>query len=150
MMCSSFEETVKTIPDVGSTDEWTTMIIHEYFHGFQYKHKPYMDYYENEIVQIQPDSLTTFYKKLPWFKQSIDAENQLLLDAIAEKDSIQTKKLIQAFGINENKEDGNFNRNINLALTNLKSVMKLWKALPDMLNFRYTRILLIENPMKVC
>jgi hypothetical protein len=64
MMCSSFEETVKTIPDVGSMDEWTTMIIHEYFHGFQYKHKPYMDYYENEIVQIQPDSLTTFYKKL--------------------------------------------------------------------------------------
>lgn len=97
MMCSSFEETVKTIPDVGSTDEWTTMIIHEYFHGFQYKHKPYMDYYENEIVQIQPDSLTTFYKKFPWFKQSIDAENLLLLDAIAEKDSIQTKKLIQAF-----------------------------------------------------
>jgi hypothetical protein len=62
MMCSSFEETVKTIPDVGSTDEWTTMIIHEYFHGFQYKHKPYMDYYEKEIVQIQPDSLSAFTK----------------------------------------------------------------------------------------
>jgi Fe-S oxidoreductase len=84
------------------------MIIHEYFHGFQYKHKPYMDYYENEIVQIQPDSLTTFYKKLPWFKQSIDAENQLLLDAIAEKDSIQTKKLIQAFWNKRKQRRGQF------------------------------------------
>lgn len=97
MMCSSFEETVKTIPDVGSTDEWTTMIIHEYFHGFQYKHKPYMEYYEKEIVQIQPDSLSAFYKTVPWFKESIDIENRFLLEAISEKDNIKTAKILRDF-----------------------------------------------------
>jgi hypothetical protein len=110
MMCSSFEETVKTIPDVGSTDEWTTMIIHEYFHGFQYKHKPYMEYYEKEIVQIQPDSLSAFYKTVPWFKESIDAENQFLLEAISEKDNIKTKKILRIFGLKENKEGKNSKR----------------------------------------
>jgi hypothetical protein len=97
MMCSSYEETFKKIPSVGSTDEWTTMIMHEYFHGYQYKHKPYMDYYEKEIVQIQPDSLMAIYKDNSWFKKSIDEENQLLLKALNQKDSLNTSKIIADF-----------------------------------------------------
>lgn len=97
MMCSSYEETSKTIPNVLSTEEWTTMIMHEYFHGYQYKHKPYMDYYEKEIVQIQPDSLTAVYKNNSWFKNSIDKENELLLKAITETNNIKITNIIKDF-----------------------------------------------------
>ena len=97
MMCSSYEETYKTIPKVLSTEEWTTMIMHEYFHGYQYKHKPYIDYYEKEIVQIQPDSLKEIYKNNNWFKNSIDAENELLLKAISETDIVKTANIIKDF-----------------------------------------------------
>ena len=97
MKCSSYEEVFKTIPMVLSTEEWVTMVMHEYFHGFQYKHKPYMDYYEKNIVQIQPDSLNSIYKNNSWFKESIDRENQLLLNAIEETDIAKTEKLIETF-----------------------------------------------------
>ncbi|MBI3235659.1 MAG: hypothetical protein HYZ42_16750 [Bacteroidetes bacterium] len=103
MMCSSYEETFKKIPAVGSTDEWTTMIMHEYFHGYQYKHQPYMDYYEKEIVQIQPDSLTAIYKSNNAYKKSIDEENQLLLKALNETDSLNTRKHIAEFFSLRNK-----------------------------------------------
>jgi hypothetical protein len=103
MMCSSYEETFKKIPSIGSTDEWITMVMHEYFHGYQYKHKSYIEYYENEIVQIQPDSLVAIYKNNDWFKKSIDEENQLLLKALGEKDNISTKKIIKDFFSLRNK-----------------------------------------------
>jgi hypothetical protein len=90
MQCSSFEETKKIVSQINCTEEWITMIIHEYFHGFQYKHAGYMKYYEDEIVQLQPDSLLGFYKQNEWYKKSIDAENEFLLKALAHdnKDSI--------------------------------------------------------------
>lgn len=97
MMCSSYEETFETIPDVFSTEEWTTMIMHEYFHGFQFKHKSFIDYYEKEIVEIQPDSLSKIYKNHLWFKKSIDKENDLLLSAINESDTLKIKNLLNAF-----------------------------------------------------
>lgn len=103
MMCSSYEETYKTIPKVLSTEEWTTMIMHEYFHGYQYKHKTYIDYYENEIVQIQPGSLVEIYKNNSWFKKSIDEENQLLIKALKENNSLNTRKLIADFFALRNK-----------------------------------------------
>jgi hypothetical protein len=97
MKCSSYEEVHKKIPDVLSTEEWFTMIMHEYFHGFQYKHKPYIEYYEKNIVQVQPDSLISIYKNNQWFKNSIDKENQILLQAISENDTIKTRQLIDSF-----------------------------------------------------
>lgn len=99
MKCSSYEEVFKTIPSVQSTEEWTTMIMHEYFHGFQYKHSSYISYYEQNIVQIQPDSLAAMYSHYKWFKKSIDKENQILLQAITEKDSVQTMRLVDSFFI---------------------------------------------------
>jgi len=97
MMCSGYEETFKTIPKVLSTKEWATMVIHEYFHGFQFKHQAFLGYYEKEIAYIPEDSLTSMYKNNLWFKKSIDQENQFLLQAIAEKDSIKTIQLIDSF-----------------------------------------------------
>lgn len=103
MNCSSYEDVYKAIPDVSSTEEWATMIIHEYFHGFQYKHKSFVKYFENEIAQIPEDSLRSVYKNNAWFKESIDKENQLLLKALDENDSINTKKLIGDFFSLRNK-----------------------------------------------
>ena len=97
MKCSSFEEARKTIPQLLSTEEWTTMIMHEYFHGFQYKHLPYISNYENNIAAIQPDSLTAVYKNNSWFKNSIDKENDLLLQALSETDERKTINLIDSF-----------------------------------------------------
>ncbi len=97
MKCSSFEMAKKTIQKVKSTEQWTTMIMHEYFHGFQYKHQNYMNYYENNIVQIQPDSLTTVYDNNIWFKEKMDTENGLLLQAIEATDRVKTDSLIAAF-----------------------------------------------------
>ncbi len=97
MNCSGFEETSKTIPDVLSTEEWITMIMHEYFHGFQYKHQAYLDFYEKNIVQVQPDSLKSIYKNQDWFKTSIDKENDYLLQAIEEKDELKRMILINNF-----------------------------------------------------
>ena len=45
MHSSSFEITHRTIPGVDFTEQWVTMIIHEYFHGFQFQHKPFLDYF---------------------------------------------------------------------------------------------------------
>jgi len=97
MKCSSYEETSRTIPDVLSTEEWVTMIMHEYFHGFQYKHQNYIDFYEKNIVQIQPDSLKSIYKNHDWFRNSIDQENIFLLKAIDETDNTKRDSLIDAF-----------------------------------------------------
>jgi hypothetical protein len=97
MKCSSFEEASKKIPQLTSTEQWTTMIMHEYFHGFQYKHLPYISNYENNIAAIQPDSLNAVYKHNSWFKNSIDKENDLLLQAISETDDRKTRSLIDSF-----------------------------------------------------
>ena len=97
MKCSSFEITNKTIPEVPTTEQWATMIMHEYFHGFQYKHQAYINYYEKNIVQIQPDSLKSIYKNNLWFKEKIDLENNLLLQAIIEKDSSKTNFIVDSF-----------------------------------------------------
>lgn len=97
MKCNSYEEVYKTIPQVHSTEQWATMVMHEYFHGYQYKHKPFVDYYEKEIAIIQEDSLKSIYKNNAWFKKSIDEENKLLLTAINENDSVIRKKIIADF-----------------------------------------------------
>ena len=97
MTCSSVETAKEKIPVLQSTEQWATMIMHEYFHGFQYKHASYIRYYEDSIVHIQPDSLHAIYKNNTWFKASIDTENNLLLYAIVEKDSTKKNKIIDSF-----------------------------------------------------
>lgn len=97
MNCSSFEITKKTIPGVNSTEQWATMVIHEYFHGFQYKHKTFLDYFVNNIAQIPADSLERIYKSNRWFKASIDKENNLLLSALKSNNNQEIKNDINSF-----------------------------------------------------
>ena len=97
MNASSFEITRNTIPDVNSTEQWATMIIHEYFHGFQYKHPGYLECFEKNVVSIHEDSLKRIYKSNTWFKESIDKENDALLSAINSTDDKEIKQLIKTF-----------------------------------------------------
>jgi hypothetical protein len=97
MNCSSFEITRNIVPDVNSTEEWTTMILHEYFHGFQFKHTEFVRYFEKNITTISEDSLKKIYQAQTWFKKSVDKENELLLRALKEADQKNVKNLLRSF-----------------------------------------------------
>lgn len=97
MRCSSFEITKNTVPGVNSTEQWITMLLHEYFHGFQFKHDAHLDYFEKKIISVPADSLTNIYRSQKWFKESVDKENTLLLSAIRNVDNNKTKDLIDSF-----------------------------------------------------
>jgi len=81
MNCSSLELTNKFVPDVHSTEMWSTMVVHEYFHGFQYKHAQFRDFYEKN-VNVIADTLKSLYRNNDWYKESVDRENSLLLKAL--------------------------------------------------------------------
>ncbi len=81
MNCSSPELTNKFVPDVHSTEMWATMVMHEYFHGFQFKHPQFLDLYKKNVT-VSADSLKALYNNNDWFKKSVDRENELLLEAL--------------------------------------------------------------------
>jgi len=81
--CSSFEDAEKMIPAL-TFAAWQSMIVHECFHAFQYKHKAYVlnAVATNTINAALGDSLQQLYAVNGWYKQSIDQENTMLLTAI--------------------------------------------------------------------
>lgn len=97
MNCSSVEITKKIIPSVRSTEEWATMIMHEYFHGFQFKHPNFLDYFEQNISSTSQNILKQIYKDNDWFKKCVDEENRVLLLALAATDSTEISRLIKSF-----------------------------------------------------
>jgi hypothetical protein len=96
MNCSSFEVTQKMVHDVHSTEQWTTMVIHEYFHGFQFKHPAHLAYFGKNIA-VSADTLQEIYKSHGWFKASVDQENAMLLAALDAADEKQTQSLVDSF-----------------------------------------------------
>jgi hypothetical protein len=97
MHCSSLEETRKVVKDVGSTEVWVTMVVHEYFHGFQFQHKNYLQYFADSIATFQKSKLKALYSANTWFKEKVDRENELLLQALATDDQVEVRKLISTF-----------------------------------------------------
>lgn len=97
MRCSSPEQTSKTIPDVTTVKEWATMVMHEYFHGFQFKQDGFLNAYETIFAICPQDTLSTLQAQLEWYKKSILQENELLLKAIDAPDLDATKAHIRAF-----------------------------------------------------
>ena len=95
--CSSLEQTSRTIPDVTSVDAWATMVMHEYFHGFQFKNDGYLDIYEAITDAVLPDTLPTLVASHDWYKESITWENDLLLKVIDTNDIEEAKAYIQLF-----------------------------------------------------
>ena len=96
MKCSSPELTDKFIPDVYTTEMWSTMVMHEYFHGFQFKHAQFLDFYHKN-VNISADTLNRLYKSNNWFKESVDKENELLLKAIDSYSETDIQQAIEEF-----------------------------------------------------
>jgi hypothetical protein len=52
MNCSSLEITQRFVQDVNSTEQWATMVLHEYFHGFQFKHPTDLDYFGKKYSHV--------------------------------------------------------------------------------------------------
>lgn len=96
MNCSSLEITRTVIPGVNSTEQWATMVLHEYFHGYQYKHNNYLVDFEKHAIEPE-DSLRHLYSTNKWFKERIIKENDLLLKALSCKDKLETRKLLIDF-----------------------------------------------------
>ena len=97
MRCSSLEQTSRTVPDVTSVNEWATMVMHEYFHGFQFKNDGYLDVYETITNAVLPDTLIELSACHDWYRESITRENDLLLKAIDANDIETSRANTQAF-----------------------------------------------------
>jgi len=122
MNCSGVEITQRYIPDVSSTEEWATMVIHEYFHGFQFKHKKFIDYYEKNIVFTSQKELLKLYKTNDWFKLSVDKENKILLSALGSKNKNETFKLIKQFFVLRDKRRNKTMQKLRIDIKNLEAV----------------------------
>jgi hypothetical protein len=103
MHASSLEITKKIIEDVNSIEMWSTMVLHEYFHGFQFKHLKNQNHIKNSIAYFRQDSLYGIYKSNSWFKTAIDNENKFLLDAIEAKNPNERIQLIDSVFMSRNK-----------------------------------------------
>lgn len=74
----SFDLTKKLI---GITDlqDWSIMVIHELFHGYQRLIPEFKDYYSQLEIPGGPDEfLAKYHHELDWYKESIHHENELL------------------------------------------------------------------------
>jgi hypothetical protein len=112
MNCSSFEITHQTVPDVNSTEQWATMVIHEYFHGYQFKHQAHMTHFEKHIA-VSSDTLKKIYNSNPWFKESVDKENKMLLEALKDVNNKQVRTLIDSFFVLRDKRRVQTKLNLN-------------------------------------
>lgn len=89
MLCSDVETMNKFVPEFNKTEDWLQLVMHEYFHSYQFSHKPTFTYLANTI-KIPADTLDKIYAKSEWFSRELENENAALLNAIAStsKDSI--------------------------------------------------------------
>lgn len=90
MFCSDVETLIKIEPDFDKTEDWLQLVMHEYFHSFQFSHKATINYLA-ETIQISADTLDKIYVQNAWFRESLEKENTALLNAIrvTDGDSIQ-------------------------------------------------------------
>lgn len=117
MRCSSVEITNQTIPDVNSTETWATMILHEYFHGFQFRHSKYQNHLKNNTTEFSQDSLKNIYKTNSWFQTLVDNENKLLIDAILSDNPMEINQLIDSVIITRDKRRNTAYKNLNIDIS---------------------------------
>ena len=97
MRCSSLETTSKTIPDVTTIDVWASMVLHEYFHAFQFSHPEYADYFEKHCAFFDSHILQSLYLNHTWYKNRVNKENELLLTALNSSDIDLARKHLCSF-----------------------------------------------------
>ena len=73
------------------------MVMHEYFHGFQFKQAGFLDAYERVFAACPQDTLSIICAQQEWYKESILQENDLLLKAIDAPGVNEAKAHIRAF-----------------------------------------------------
>lgn len=98
IMCSDYETTRKFVDDVNSLQKWASMVLHEYFHGFQFKHPGFLRY-ANDSINISGTKLQSYYDSYNWYRDGVDQENALLLTCLssgAESNVMSTLKHVFA------------------------------------------------------
>ncbi len=97
--CSSREEFESVTGHHPNTQAWASMVLHEFFHGFQFLQNPYLQHaiQNNLIYPSIGESLQQLYVSHKWFTDYINLENELLLKAIASKRKQETDSLIVEF-----------------------------------------------------
>ncbi|MBN3520373.1 hypothetical protein JYB62_10190 [Algoriphagus lutimaris] len=96
---SSVEEIGKYIPSVESTEMWSTMVIHEMFHHFQYNNENYLEYAESDIGILPFDirNLVALCQEDKQFLAMIQDENNILMKAISEDSKDNRDSLITSY-----------------------------------------------------
>ncbi|MBV9962451.1 MAG: hypothetical protein JO072_09405 [Parafilimonas sp.] len=144
MKCSSREEFEHVTGYATSTQIWASMVLHECFHGFQFLHKGYTEYAVQTgfIMTSIGDSLQQLYNSLQWFKQSADAENNLLLQAIKSSSKQETDSLVQQFFKLRNKRRLRTNSETKHNITLLEKCFETLEG-----TARFVEASSLENPL---
>ena len=96
MLCSDVETLIRNVPDFSKTEDWIQLVMHEYFHSYQFSHKPTILNLSENIKQ--PSSvLDEQYLTDAGFRDGLAMENQTLLDAIRTTDKDTLFMLIKRF-----------------------------------------------------
>lgn len=75
----SFELTRKFIPDIVDLQDWSIMVIHELFHGYQVSVPEHRAHFMNIDIPGGPDAfLGTYHGEVDWFKEGVYQENEIL------------------------------------------------------------------------
>ena len=95
----SVEETTSFIPSVQTTEMWSTMVIHEMFHQFQYDTPSYRTYAKNDIGVLPYDirDLMELSHGDEAFLQAIQNENNYLLNALDEEEDRQIRAHLEKY-----------------------------------------------------
>lgn len=103
MLCSGVESMHKFVPELTKTEDWLQLVMHEYFHSYQFSHKAAFTYLA-QTIKIPADTLDKIYLKNKWFSQELEMENTALLNAIAatSKDLMQ-RYISQFIQLRENR-----------------------------------------------
>ena len=94
LFCSSPEVSKNFRPEISNTELWTSNVLHEYFHQYQFKIKAVYSYLNTFISQkrmLDKDSMQGIYTKNWNFRDTLVKENDLLLKAIG-ANSVEAEK----------------------------------------------------------
>ena len=99
MECSSPEITIQAVPSVKTYEEWYAMLMHECFHGFQYKHT---DFWNKMLAStpenfITSDSLKALRRNYEWYRDMLSKENALLKKAYEASDIHEVRHILSGF-----------------------------------------------------
>lgn len=123
MFCSSAEVTRNTVPDVTNTEEWLQLVMHEYFHAYQFSHRDYIAYLADSI-KLPVDSLHQYYRQQQWFSDYLGKENTSLLKAISAKSPDSAKHYCDDFFKNRKARRARFKTDMGFDISALE---KFWE-----------------------